>query len=87
MQGKWKADNTTRGLERGQWTMQGRVVEVAVLQPVNQCDGETMSQHNYAADVTGRQHNNADNRTPRCCVIGITILWYLFRCVCVLVSG
>jgi hypothetical protein len=34
MQGKWVADQTTRGLERGRWTAQGCVVEVAVLQPI-----------------------------------------------------
>jgi hypothetical protein len=54
MQSKWGADKTTRGLEMGRWTMRGRVVEVAALQPVGRCNGETTRRCDDAADATGR---------------------------------
>jgi hypothetical protein len=65
MQGKQAANKTTRGLERGRWTTQGRVVEVAVLQLVGQCNEEMMRQCDNAAKATGRQCNNVANRMPQ----------------------
>ena len=67
MGGKQVVDKMTRGLERGWWTMQWRVVEVAVLQPIRRCNGETTRRHNHAADTTGRHRDNAADWTPQQC--------------------
>ncbi len=62
MQGKQAVDKTMRGIERGQWMMQGHIVEVAALHTVGQCDGERMRLRNDTANAIGRQRNNAANR-------------------------
>jgi hypothetical protein len=67
MLGKKAADKKTRGIERGRWTMQGHKVEVSDLQPIDQCDREMMKRCNDAAEATGRQHDNADDRMPPQC--------------------
>jgi hypothetical protein len=83
MRGKGVANKATRGIKMGQWTTRGCLVEVAGLQPVSQCNRETLRQHNNATDARGRQRDNAVDRMPQQCDLQDDVMiWTTGRCGC-----